>query len=386
MPLARGFASAFYGRSRHTRNPKGLMARTKSMKPTRLAVAAAAVVMAVGCGGGNGGTGPSNAAPVAKFSHSCTLLDCTFTNASTDADGTVASYNWTFGETGSSTNTSTDPSPSHTYAAPNTYHVTLTVTDDKGLASAVADSTINVSDVLGNTNPTANFTASCTALDCVFTDASTDADLGDAVASWSWNFDDASPVSTEQNPSHSYTGITTPTTKHVTLTVTDGNGGTGTVTKDVAITPAGGLTCDNGSGTFTSCALPLSSKSTVTITLTTADCTANGNTLKITSPIMQTIFTNGCHNPIPGTPAATIQLNGPNSDKSFDANTDLQAQVTSGTTATDRIPPAVRVSGAFPHWTLNFDDGEGCPGDVTCGGTEPDFNDLVLDVNATVVP
>ncbi|GAB4070821.1 hypothetical protein GCM10028777_37230 [Angustibacter speluncae] len=60
---------------------------------------------------------------------SCAGLQCTFSSAgSTDPDGTIASYDWTFGDGG----TGTGPSPTRTYAAPGTYQVGLTVTDDDG--------------------------------------------------------------------------------------------------------------------------------------------------------------------------------------------------------------------------------------------------------------
>ena len=123
-----------------------------------------------------------------------------------------------------------------------------------------------------------------------------------------------------------------------------------------------------------SCPLTLTSKSTVTITLTSSLCNANGNTLKITSPITETVFTDGCHQP----QGTVYTING---GASFNSGTNLLAEVTSGSTDPNRTPPAVSITGAFPTWTLNFDDGE----DPT-GPGEPDFNDLVLTVNATVVP
>ncbi|MCX6654140.1 MAG: PKD domain-containing protein, partial [Candidatus Bathyarchaeota archaeon] len=51
-------------------------------------------------------------------------------------DGTIASWAWTFGDTG----TSTSQSPSHTYAAAGTYTVRLTVTDDDGATNYVEHS------------------------------------------------------------------------------------------------------------------------------------------------------------------------------------------------------------------------------------------------------
>jgi YVTN family beta-propeller protein len=48
--------------------------------------------------------------------------------ASSDADGTIASYSWTFGDGG----TASGPSPSHTYSGPGTYNAKLSVVDDQG--------------------------------------------------------------------------------------------------------------------------------------------------------------------------------------------------------------------------------------------------------------
>jgi len=56
-----------------------------------------------------------------------------------DPDGTLAGYTWDFGDGA----TSTQANPSHTYAAPGSYTVTLTVTDDSGAtASAITTASI----------------------------------------------------------------------------------------------------------------------------------------------------------------------------------------------------------------------------------------------------
>ena len=71
---------------------------------------------------------PGNQDPLADFTFSCAGLSCNFTDQSSDADGSIASRSWAFGDGGSSTATH----PSHDYAASGTYSVMLTVTDDAG--------------------------------------------------------------------------------------------------------------------------------------------------------------------------------------------------------------------------------------------------------------
>jgi PKD repeat protein len=75
---------------------------------------------------------PPNVAPTAGFTASCVDLTCSFTDRSTDSDGTIAAWNWNFGA-----GTSTAAAPSFKFAAPGTYQVMLTVTDDDGARGAV---------------------------------------------------------------------------------------------------------------------------------------------------------------------------------------------------------------------------------------------------------
>jgi chitodextrinase len=70
----------------------------------------------------------TNHPPVAQFGVTCEQLPCTFADSSSDPDGTIASWAWTFGDGGSSD----DQHPTHTYPAGGDYQVRLIVTDDLG--------------------------------------------------------------------------------------------------------------------------------------------------------------------------------------------------------------------------------------------------------------
>ncbi len=168
---------------------------------------------------------PANVSPTAAFTTSCTNLVCTFTDQSSDPDQTSASLgrSWNYGDNTSGT------TASHTYVTAGTYTVTLTVTDNGG-KTGTASHPVTVS--AANVSPTAAFTASCTNLNCTFTDGSSDTD--GSIASRSWNFGD-NTTSTATNPSKTYTGAATYT---VRLTVTDNRGGTGTTTRSVTVTAA----------------------------------------------------------------------------------------------------------------------------------------------------
>ena len=77
-------------------------------------------------------------------------------------------------------------------------------------------------------------------------------------------------------------------------------------------------------------------------------------------------------------------ITGPNPDGSFEAGTQIQAEFTQGAGSPEdpeKGPPAIRLDGTYPTWTINIDDGgvPGLPG-------EPDFNDIVLTAQATPVP
>jgi PKD repeat protein len=70
-----------------------------------------------------------NQNPTADFTATCDQLACTFdATGSTDPDGTIASYQWDFGDS----TTGTGNPATHPYATAGTRDVTLTVTDNDG--------------------------------------------------------------------------------------------------------------------------------------------------------------------------------------------------------------------------------------------------------------
>ncbi len=75
-------------------------------------------------------TEADNLVPTAAYSKSCFGLACSFdSSASADPDGSLTRFAWDFGDG----QTSTEANPSHTYAAPGTYAVRLTVTDNQAV-------------------------------------------------------------------------------------------------------------------------------------------------------------------------------------------------------------------------------------------------------------
>jgi PKD repeat protein len=177
----------------------------------------------------------SNQPPTAKASATPTTgqgpLAVNFSSAgSMDPDGTIATYNWTFSDGGSSTLAN----PSHTYASEGTYIATLIVTDNGGL-SATATVTVTVTPP-PNKPPVAAAGATPTSGYAPLKVAFSSADSFDpdgTILSYSWNFGDGG-TSTEANPTHTYNATGAFTT---TLTVTDDRGGTNSKPVTITVSP-----------------------------------------------------------------------------------------------------------------------------------------------------
>ena len=142
---------------------------------------------------------PGNRPPQSDFNWDCENLACQFTDASTDDDGSIAGRSWSFGD-GS---TSEATNPSHTYAGPGSYTVTLTVSDDDGATDESSDQVTVTSPppLEPNEAPQADFDVHCSRLTCTFVDKSKDDD--GVIVSWQWSFGDGAS-SSERHPVHTY--------------------------------------------------------------------------------------------------------------------------------------------------------------------------------------
>ena len=68
------------------------------------------------------------AAPIAGFTYEANYLSVAFTDDSSDVNGDIVSWAWSFGDDA----TSTEQNPSHNFADTGSYEVSLTVTDSEG--------------------------------------------------------------------------------------------------------------------------------------------------------------------------------------------------------------------------------------------------------------
>lgn len=169
-----------------------------------------------------------NNTPQANFSTTgpyCAGSAITFTDISTSSSGPITQWLWNFGDPGSgSNNTSNLQNPTHVYANPGVYTVTLTVT------ASTCQSTPYTFQVTIHPKPVSDFSLPnvCMPVGAAqFNDLST-VGGGNSITGWLWNFGDGSPPSNVQNPLHNYSGLGP---YNVSLTVTTNNGCTDTRVK-----------------------------------------------------------------------------------------------------------------------------------------------------------
>ena len=175
-----------------------------------------------------------NQEPSAAFTYSppSPMVGTTVTfdgSTSSDADGTISAYSWSFGD-GSSVFGVT---VRHAYVSPGTYPVRLTVTDNDG-ASDTTTKQITVT-TQPNQPPSASFTYSPsvpTVGASVAFNGSLSTDADGEIRSYSWSFGDGSS-DFGVTVRHAYV---TPGTYPVRLTVTDNRGATDITTQQVRVT------------------------------------------------------------------------------------------------------------------------------------------------------
>ena len=178
-----------------------------------------------------------NTGPTAVFAATCTVLTCAMNSTGTvDPEGhTIKGYAWNWGD---GTANSTGASPSHTYALPGSYTITLTVTDSWNRAGAPVTHDVTMTEPAGNQGPTAVIPApTCTATNttCAFTSTGSADPENNTPLRFLWNWGDGTPNSTTSSGSHVFPVAGTYT---VTLTVTDAWGRAGTpVTRSVTTSP-----------------------------------------------------------------------------------------------------------------------------------------------------
>lgn len=195
----------------------------------------------------------------------CLNQSISFANTST---GSGLTYNWSFGDGG----TSTSVSPTHSYNAVNDYTVKLVVTDTNGCKDSLIKSTpVHVN------APVVNFTMSDTLANCPpltvnFTNSSTGA------ASYNWNMNNGSQ-STLSNPSTVYTY---PGTYHIKLIGTTAYG-----CKDSAIRT---VTVKGPTGSFSY--IPVAGCSPVTISFSATTTNTSSIIWDMNNGYTQTTSTN----------------------------------------------------------------------------------------------
>jgi PKD repeat protein len=175
-----------------------------------------------------------NTGPNATFTATCTVLTCATSSVGTvDPEGhTIKGYSWNWGD---GTALSSGASPSHTYALPGTYTITMTATDSWNRAGAPVTRVVTMGEPAGNAAPTGSFTVTCTTnTTCAVNgSASTDPD-GHTPLRYLYNWGDGTPDSTSPSGNHVYDVAGTYT---ITLTVSDAWGKAGAPVTRPATTP-----------------------------------------------------------------------------------------------------------------------------------------------------
>jgi PKD repeat protein len=159
------------------------------------------------------------------------------------ASSGITSYAWTLGDGA----TATGVTPSHAYSAPGVYTVTLTVTDSRGVTSAVSEPVTVVAPAApAVTPPPDEAPTAAIALQTsrpvtgrsVVLSGGGSSDPDGSIRSYTWHFGDGASAS-GATASHTYARAGTYT---VSLTVTDSSGQSATAVRSVTVLASGRIT------------------------------------------------------------------------------------------------------------------------------------------------
>ena len=153
-----------------------------------------------------------------------------FIDTSNQANTMNPVYTWNFGDG----TTSTLVNPTHTYAVPGVYTVTLTAQDGAGGCVSAQTLAVTIQPVTNAFSKTASYVApgSCPPVAVQFTNTSVN------YISYTWDFGDGETVSNVPDPGHVYQN---PGTYIVTLTVLGANGKTTTTIDSVVVVQPGAV-------------------------------------------------------------------------------------------------------------------------------------------------
>ncbi len=122
------------------------------------------------------------------------------------------------------------------------------------------------------------------------------------------------------------------------------------------------LQCGISGGPLSPCTLPIVEKARFEVTLVSSSCAARGNKIRLILPLDQLLSSDACYEPV-------------GSVWRFDGPYEPGAKVDFAVDAAPLPNPAeLRVTGAWPTWTVTFEDG----GDA-------DYDDVIIEVKATPV-
>ena len=166
-----------------------------------------------------------NVKPTASFVYTVNGMEVSFTDTSTDVDGSIVEWTWVMGDGSRDLRVQ---NPTYTYSQPGTYEVILFAFDNL-MEQNYYRQLITITGEGVEAPPTADFSYQTDGLSVQLQDHSSD--IGGAVESWQWDFGDGNS-STLQHPQHTYSeaGVYT-----ISLLVKDNQGETASLSREVRV-------------------------------------------------------------------------------------------------------------------------------------------------------